>query len=132
MSRIKSPNCVDRMNAAERIGDTIKALEAAGFKRPEATNPNTSVVVNADQGARSGFSNFSCDQATGDLFENGIPVGVLITGRSGAWWRLIAQAQAAPEMFDALSKILAVMDIENWDSEKEPREQVRAILSKLT
>ena len=37
---------------------------------------------------------WSCDSATGTLYENGEPVGKLITGNSGAWLRLIEQANA--------------------------------------
>lgn len=42
------------------------------------------------------FATYSCDSATGDLFENGRLVGKLITPNSGAWWGLIEAAKEAP------------------------------------
>ncbi len=50
-------------------------------------------TVKAEAAPAQAGSKWSCDAATGALYEDGVEVGKLITG-SGAWLRLIEQANA--------------------------------------
>lgn len=48
---------------------------------------------------------WTCDSATGCLYENGVTAGKLITGNSGAWLRLITEANHRAELVEALQNI---------------------------